>query len=142
MGKIREGVTLRSLEQKSPLNIYVEEADQHFNTLKKNVAHKVVISIHRLYIPNIAGVINDRLHDSKLITDKHYEELKTKFSSEANKNIRINFADLINKRPSVNVAPANGSAKEQLIKTQNEDKPTIKVTDKEKPKDAPKIVEK
>ena len=30
MSKIREGVTLRSLEQKSPLNIYVEEADKHF----------------------------------------------------------------------------------------------------------------
>ncbi|MCQ2789848.1 MAG: hypothetical protein MJ229_05670 [bacterium] len=99
MSKIREGVTLRSLEQKSPLNIYVEEADKHFEILKKNVAHKVIISIHRLYIPKIAGVLLERLHESKLISDTHYNELKTKLSTEANKNIRINFADLIKNRP-------------------------------------------
>ncbi|MCQ3914612.1 MAG: hypothetical protein MJ201_02260 [Mycoplasmoidaceae bacterium] len=106
MSKIREGVTLRSLEQKSPLNIYVEEADKHFDRLKRNVAHKVVISIHRLYIPNIVATINDRLHDSKLITDKHYAELKTKFSSEASKNIRIDFADLIRQRANAQKTPA------------------------------------
>ncbi|MCQ2956388.1 MAG: hypothetical protein MJ233_00495 [Mycoplasmoidaceae bacterium] len=113
MSKIREGVTLRSLEQKSPLNIYVEEADKHFNTLKNNVAHKVVISIHRLYIPNIAATINDRLHDSKLITDKHYEELKTKFASEANKNIRIDFADLIRQKANANARSADRPAPAQ-----------------------------
>ncbi|MCQ3908525.1 MAG: hypothetical protein MJ200_03080 [Mycoplasmoidaceae bacterium] len=139
MGKIREGVTLRSLEQKSPLNIYVEEADRHFDTLKRNVAHKVVISIHRLYIPNIVGIINDRLHDSKLITDKHYEELKSKFASDSSKNIRINFADLL-KQKNIKVAPAN-TAKETLIKVQNADKPIIEAKDNDKAKDAPKIVE-
>ena len=141
MSKIREGVTLRSLEQKSPLNIYVEEADRHFTTLKKNVAHKVVISIHRLYIPNIAATINDRLHDSKLISDKHYEELKTKFSAEANKNIRINFSDLIRQKSNPQKAPAQWSAKEKLINQQNADKPSIKVEEKKKPSSAPEIVE-
>ncbi|MBQ0045321.1 MAG: preprotein translocase subunit SecA [Mycoplasma sp.] len=130
MSKIREGVTLRSLEQKSPLNIYVEEADKHFTTLKKNVAHKVVISIHRLYIPNIAATINDRLHDSKLISDKHYAELKTKFSTEANKNIRIDFADLIRQKANAQKAPAQWSAKEKLIKQQDADRPTIKAEEK------------
>ncbi|MCQ3907841.1 MAG: hypothetical protein MJ219_03845 [Mycoplasmoidaceae bacterium] len=105
MSKIREGVTLRSLEQKSPLNIYVEEADKHFSKLKQNVAHKVVISIHRLYIPNIAGIINERLHDSKLISDTKYEQLKAKFASESNKNIRIDFADLIRQRVNTPDAP-------------------------------------
>lgn len=128
MSKIREGVTLRSLEQKSPLNIYVEEADKHFNILKNNVAHKVVISIHRLYIPNIAATINERLHDSKLITDKHYEELKAKFASESNKNIRIDFADLIRQRANQHArsvdkpAPAQWTAKENLLKQQEADK--------------------
>lgn len=129
MGKIREGVTLRSLEQKSPLNIYVEEADKHFNTLKKNVAHKVIISIHKLYIPKISSIVNDRLHDSKLISDKHYEELKAKFTAPSNNNIRINFADLIKNRQALNQAnntntnaPVNGTAKEKLLKVQAENK--------------------
>ena len=126
MSKIREGVTLRSLEQKSPLNIYVEEADKHFDRLKQNVAHKVIISIHRLYIPNIAGIINDRLHDSKLITDARYEQLKAKFASESNKNIRIDFADLMRQRANApktaQPAPAQWTAKERLLKQQEKDK--------------------
>lgn len=142
MSKIREGVTLRSLEQKSPLNIYVEEADKHFNTLKKNVAHKVVISIHRLYIPNIAATIIDRLHDSKLISDKHHAELKAKFSAEANKNIRIDFADLIRQKTNTQKAPAQWSAKEKLIRQQNADRPTIKAEEKkQEPSTTNKIVE-
>ena len=126
MSKIREGVTLRSLEQKSPLNIYVEEADKHFTTLKKNVAHKVVISIHRLYIPQVASLVADRLHESKLITDVHYNELKTKFSSDANKSIKINFADILKNRGvklgQARPVPANNAAKEHLIKVQTQDK--------------------
>ena len=128
MSKIREGVTLRSLEQKSPLNIYVEEADKHFTTLKKNVAHKVVISIHRLYIPKITGIVAERLHDSKLISDAKYKELKTKLESEANKSIRINFADLIKNRQQVGgtkQTPAQWSAKEKLIKVQDADKKAV-----------------
>ena len=66
--------------------------------LKKNVAHKVIISIHRLYIPKIASILADRLHDSKLMSDKHYEELKAKIGSAENKSIRIDFAELMRRR--------------------------------------------
>jgi preprotein translocase subunit SecA len=59
MTKIREGVSLRSLEQRSPLNIYVQEADYNFNEMKKNVAHNSVISLHRIYIPKV----NEELHN-------------------------------------------------------------------------------
>ncbi len=119
MSKIREGVTLRSLEQKSPLNIYVEEADQHFETLKKNVAHKVIISIHRLYIPKIVGVLAERLHDSQLISDAHFNELKSKIDTQANKQIRIDFADLMKQKQKA--ATSNNkpwAAQEKLIKAQ------------------------
>ena len=53
MMKIREGVNLRSLEQRSPLNIYISEADEHFQKMKNNVAHSVVLNINRIYVPKI-----------------------------------------------------------------------------------------
>lgn len=129
MSKIREGVTLRSLEQRSPLNIYVEEADKYFTHLKNNVAHKVIIAIHRLYIPNIVATLTERLHDSKLISDARYETLKKDFTEQANKTIRIDFADLIKMRKSAAAkdashkpAPAQWAAKEQLLRVQEADK--------------------
>lgn len=60
MTKIREGVTLRSLEQRSPLNIYVDDADKNFSQMKKNVAHQCVMALHRIYIPKV----NEELHNS------------------------------------------------------------------------------
>ena len=53
MLRLREGVSLRSLEQKSPLNIYVDEGDAFFTELKKNVAHNVIVNISRIYVPKI-----------------------------------------------------------------------------------------
>jgi preprotein translocase subunit SecA len=52
MIKIREGVTLRSLEQTSPLNIYVEEADKNFTKLKTDIAVNSVSSFNSLFIPD------------------------------------------------------------------------------------------
>lgn len=46
--KLREGVGLRSLEQTSPLNIYVKEADILFNKMLANVATNVIINICQL----------------------------------------------------------------------------------------------
>jgi len=115
MSKIREGVTLRSLEQKSPLNIYVEEADKHFNLLKKNVAHKVIISIHRLYIPKIESILLERLFEEKLVSEAKYKELKEKFSTEGNRAFNFNFGG-------VGTRPQGGNqnaAIERLIKAQN-----------------------
>ena len=43
--KLREGVNLRAYEQKSPLNIYVEDADKLFNELKRKIAIRTVKAI-------------------------------------------------------------------------------------------------
>lgn len=43
--KTRESVNLRAYEQKSPLNIYIEEVDKMFQTLKHNVATRTVNEI-------------------------------------------------------------------------------------------------
>jgi preprotein translocase subunit SecA len=72
MSKIREGVSLRSLEQRSPLNIYVEEAEKRFDILKKNTAHKVVLSIYRLYVPKAQEAIVEKLHENMLLSDHSY----------------------------------------------------------------------
>jgi hypothetical protein len=61
MTKVREGVSLRSLEQRSPLNIYVEEADKNFTQLKKNVAIGSVTSFHRIFVPNFQNEIRATL---------------------------------------------------------------------------------
>jgi len=114
MSKIREGVTLRSLEQKSPLNIYVEEADKHFNTLKKNVAHKVVISIHRLYIPKIETILSERFFQEKLISEERYNLLKTRFSTEGNRTFNFNFGGIGTK----NTGGTPNAAIERLLKAQ------------------------
>jgi preprotein translocase subunit SecA len=53
MVKIREGVTLRSLEQRSPLNIYVEEADKFFTQMKHNISYRVITRYAKIYVPNI-----------------------------------------------------------------------------------------
>ena len=81
MGKIREGVSLRSLEQRSPLNIYVEDADKNFALMTKNVAHQVIISIHRLYIPKTNEGLLERLYEKGFISidtkNKTLENIKT-----------------------------------------------------------------
>lgn len=43
--KLREGVNLRAYEQKSPLNIYVEDADKLFNELKRKIAIRTIKAI-------------------------------------------------------------------------------------------------
>ena len=81
MSKIREGVSLRSLEQRSPLNIYVEDADKNFGTMTKNVAHQVIISIHRLYIPKTNEGLIEKLFAKGYISledkNKALENMKT-----------------------------------------------------------------
>jgi len=59
--KIREGVQLRSLEQKSPLNIFVEEADSLFNTLKVNIARTSIIALHRIYMPQYNNIMIENI---------------------------------------------------------------------------------
>lgn len=45
IGKLREGVNLRAYEQKSPLNIYIQDADSLFNKYKIDVAVNTISSI-------------------------------------------------------------------------------------------------
>jgi hypothetical protein len=49
------------LEQKSPLNIYVEEADKHFDFMKLNVARNCIVALHRYFIPNAAKSVKQTL---------------------------------------------------------------------------------
>ncbi len=45
ISKVRESVNLRAYEQKSPLNIYIEEVDKMFQTLKHIIANRSMIEI-------------------------------------------------------------------------------------------------
>ncbi len=89
MMRLREGVNLRSLEQRSPLNIYVDEADKHFNEMKRNVAHNVVLNINRIFVPHINEEIFNSL--SKIlpqlkITNEAYDEAyKSSHEQQINK---------------------------------------------------------
>ena len=128
MSKIREGVSLRSLEQRSPLNIYVEEAEKRFNILKKNTAHKVVLSIYRLYVPKAQETIVEKLHENMLLSNHHYNELKSKFATSNAKTINIDFGDILKDNKHIgtnsNQQPKNSqwAAKEMLVKSQAKDK--------------------
>ncbi|MDR3249780.1 MAG: preprotein translocase subunit SecA [Mycoplasmataceae bacterium] len=64
VGKIREGVSLRSLEQKSPLHIYVGEADKNFDEIKKSIARSCILALHRMYIPDSNKIIRETMTNS------------------------------------------------------------------------------
>lgn len=51
MIKLREGVSLRSLEQTSPLNIYVKEGDLLFVSMLAKIARNVIVAICQLSTP-------------------------------------------------------------------------------------------
>ena len=103
MVKVREGVNLRSLEQRSPLNIYVEEADKHFEDMKQKVAHATVIQINHIFVPRVNEAIFNELSNvlSTLnINKKAYEELKSRNNDSIIQNAfesKPNFS--INLRP-------------------------------------------
>ena len=73
ISKLREGVNLRAYEQKSPLNIYVEDADILFWELKVSIANKVIRNVANfgeminLSNRNIAQLININPLDIKEI---------------------------------------------------------------------------
>ena len=89
MVKVREGVNLRSFEQRSPLNIYVEEADKHFNDMKRNVAHATIIQINHIFVPKInEAIFNElsRVLDTLNIDKTIYEELKNRNNDQIIQN--------------------------------------------------------
>lgn len=108
--KVREGVTLRSLEQRSPLNIYVQEADWHFDKMKKNVAHSAIINFHRLFIPKI----NEEIHNAlaNILPDIALQPIVSK-SSEVIQNA-------INATPEFKINTAAASPKDEPVIAQSQ----------------------
>lgn len=51
--KLRDSVSLRSLEQKSPLNIYIEDADAAFEKLLSETGHSSVLTFLQYNIPGV-----------------------------------------------------------------------------------------
>ena len=94
--KIRESVNLRSLEQKSPLNIYVDEADKLFKLLINHVAHKVIITIHNLYNPAATPIMVDELYKTGMISSAKHNELMQQFV--AKKEVKIDFSQFLNSK--------------------------------------------
>lgn len=89
MVKVREGVNLRSFEQRSPLNIYIEEADKHFSDMKRNVAHATITQINHIFVPKVNEAIFNELSnvlDTLNIDKKIYEELKNRNNDEIIQN--------------------------------------------------------
>ena len=97
--KIREGVSLRSFEQRSPLNIYVEEADNHFKEMKTLVANQCVCSINRIYIPKINDAIINELNN--ILPNLKIDEAAFNRLKEENKNKIIDNA--FNAKPTFNI---------------------------------------
>ncbi|GAA5414886.1 preprotein translocase subunit SecA [Ureaplasma ceti] len=60
VNKVREGVNLRAYEQRSPLNIYVADADKLFNELKRKIAIRTIKTISSINNPEFGG--NGGLH--------------------------------------------------------------------------------
>lgn len=66
--KLREGVSLRSLEQTSPLNIYVKEADILFNRMLSDIAKSVITKICQLSSPSMQ--MNSEQEDSIVLQQR------------------------------------------------------------------------
>ncbi len=66
MTKLREGVNLRSLEQRSPLNIYIEDGNNLFEKMKSDIVRDVINGICKLSLPNETAEITDALDMAKI----------------------------------------------------------------------------
>lgn len=59
VAKVRDSVNLRSYEQKSPINIFIEDVDLLFRKMVSNIAQKVVTNINSIFSKTMGGFIND-----------------------------------------------------------------------------------
>lgn len=123
--KIREGVQLRSLEQRSPLNIYVEEADWNFNEMKKNIAHQVIVSLHRIFIPKVNEELRKELEkilpklnltSEALVENPKVDDIKIEEVFNSKPDLKINT------NPKLPTDKHKGDAKQELLKKMNEQK--------------------
>lgn len=115
ISKIREGAWLRSLEQRSPLNIYVEEADWNFNEMRKNIAHQVILSLHKIFLPRS----NDNLRLAlRNILNKHDLTLSAITQKAVDSNVD-NINTITNEKPNlkVNLKPhsPNDAPKKEIL---------------------------
>lgn len=127
MVKVREGVSLRSFEQRSPLNIYVEEADKHFNEMKNDIAYITIKQINHIFVPRVNEAIFNELSnvlDTLNIDINVYNDLKNKNTSQTIQNAFDNKPNFnLNLKPSSpkdKFTPSNEekntNAKDALIK--------------------------
>ncbi|MBP5256764.1 MAG: preprotein translocase subunit SecA [Mycoplasma sp.] len=124
MVKVREGVNLRSYEQRSPLNIYVEEADKHFNEMKKNVAHLSIRQINHIFVPRVNEAIFNELSnilDTLNIDKKVYEKLKDRNNEQIIQNA-------FDKKPNFTLNLKPSSPKDKFIPSQQEKQTDAKET--------------
>ena len=84
INKLREGVNLRSYEQVSPLNIYVEDADELFIDLRTKIANKIIKRISSL------GEISLNFNDLNFKID--IQNLKT--NNNLNQNNSLNTVNI------------------------------------------------
>ncbi len=82
MTKLREGVNLRSLEQRSPLNIYIEDGNNLFEKMKSEIVNSVITQLCQLSLPNEQEKLREQL---EVLTAS--EEYKKKENEPKNKRV-------------------------------------------------------
>lgn len=86
MLKLREGVSLRSLEQTSPLNIYVEESKKLFDLMLNKIAKNVILAVCAIINPTRNVDINVEQEHRRLEALKRLEEIKKLEELQNNNN--------------------------------------------------------
>ena len=85
--KLREGVSLRSLEQVSPLHLYVEESDKAFEKLKKDVAYQTVFAFISNSQNSEIGFNNLNIDDIKKAVEQYQQnQQKIEYKQEETQN--------------------------------------------------------
>ena len=52
MSKLKEAVNLRAYEQKSPLNLYIEDGNRFFETMKSEIVNNVLNTLFVTPLPD------------------------------------------------------------------------------------------
>ncbi|MDE5775147.1 MAG: hypothetical protein K2H51_02320, partial [Malacoplasma sp.] len=82
MTKLREGVNLRSLEQRSPLNIYIEDGNNLFEKIKNEIVFDTDTNLGYLALPNESVELTkalDELVNSDDFKKKDYDNQQKNF---------------------------------------------------------------
>lgn len=100
--KLRDGVSLRSFEQKSPLNIYVEDSDRLFNSMTKLIAQIVIKNIIRTSnqqvsnnvqgttIGNIFGEKQPNINQNEINNnDEHFNQMVNQIEQQNHETVDL-----------------------------------------------------